>query len=52
MMLSALKSAYVFENCNIGGVYCTFAPLWCHLKPRAGAQTALASEKKSRLHKA
>ncbi|MBD5114306.1 MAG: hypothetical protein HDT46_03760 [Ruminococcaceae bacterium] len=23
-----------------------FAPLWCHLKPRAGAQTALASEKK------
>ncbi|MBD5115278.1 MAG: hypothetical protein HDT46_08800 [Ruminococcaceae bacterium] len=40
MMLLALKSVYAFECGNIGGVYCTFSPLWCHLKAPAAAETA------------
>ena len=40
MVILVFTLIYVFECRNIGKVYCTFAPLWCRLKPRAGAQNA------------
>ncbi|MBD5115695.1 MAG: hypothetical protein HDT46_10965 [Ruminococcaceae bacterium] len=52
MMLLALKPVYGIESGNIGGVYCTFSPLWCHLKAPAAAETAPRFEDKKAPYKA